>query len=318
MADILGIHHMTALSGPAQENLDFYSDVLGLRLVKLTVNFDDPGTYHLYYGDASGTPGTILTFFPYPNGYPGRPGAGQATVTTLSVPPGSMPFWVDRFRANEVDFDRPLNRGGMQSLAFRAPDGLLLELAASPDQASKDLWTASPVPTEARIGGIRSVTLVERDLGPTETILTDVLGFRKTAETGNRHRFEVAEGGAGKTVEVVVDPTGPSARGGHGSVHHIAFRVADDVAQAAAREELESKGFTVSQIRDRDYFRSIYFREPGGVLFEIATDTPGFTVDEPLESLGTALRLPKSYEAQRGQIQRVLPPLKLPTSKSVA
>lgn len=315
MAEILGIHHMTALSGPAQENLDFYSDVLGLRLVKLTVNFDDPGTYHLYYGDASGTPGTILTFFPYPNGYPGRPGAGQATVTTLSVPPGSMPFWVDRFRAHEVDFDRPLNRQGVQSLAFRAPDGLLLELAAAPDQVSKDLWTSSPVPTESRIGGIRSVTLVERELTPTMEILTGILGFRKTGETSNRHRFEVAEGGAGRTVEVVVDPTGPSARGGHGSVHHIAFRVANDEAQLAAREELEANGYTVSAIRDRDYFRSIYFREPGGVLFEIATDIPGFTVDEPLDALGTTLRLPKAHEPHRGQIQRVLPPLKLPVAK---
>lgn len=312
MVDILGIHHMTALSGPAQENLDFYTEVLGLRLVKLTVNFDDPGTYHLYYGDAQGHAGTILTFFPYPNGYPGRPGAGQATVTSLSVPAGSLSFWVDRFRANEVDFDRPLNRGGMQALSFRAPDGLLLELAASADHVPGELWGESPVPKEYRIGGIRSVTLVERELAPTERVLTEILGFRRTSEVNGRHRFEVAGGGCGKSIDLLVDSAGPSGRQGHGSVHHIAFRTPTYESQLDARAKLLDLGFHVSPVMDRDYFKSIYFREPGGVLFEIATDPPGFLLDESYETLGSGLRLPKRHAMNRGQIERVLPPLKLP------
>jgi len=312
MADILGIHHMSALSGPAQENLDFYSGVLGLRLVKLTVNFDDPGAYHLYYGDGAGTPGSLLTFFPYPDGYPGRPGAGQLTVTSLSVPAGSLGYWSERFRRFEVDFDRPVNRYGVQALSFRAPDGLLLELASSQDHVAGTSWTSSPIPEDFQIGLMRSVTLVQRELGPTERVLTSLLGFRKTAEFRNRHRFEVAEGGPSRTLDVVIDATGPSGRQGHGSVHHIAFRVADDEAQKAVREEVLALGFHVSPVMDRDYFRSVYFREPGGVLFEVATDPPGFTVDEPIDRLGSGLRLPKQYQLRRAQIERILPPLRLP------
>jgi glyoxalase family protein len=312
MADILGIHHMSALSGPAQETLDFYTEVLGLRLVKLTVNFDDPGAYHLYFGDGAGSPGTLLTFFPYPDGYPGRPGAGQATVTTLSVPVGSIPYWLERFRQEEVDFDRPANRQGIQYLSFRAPDGLLLELAASPDHLAPAPWRASPVPEEYRPGVMRSLTLVERNVEPTAAVLTELMGFTKTGEYGNRHRFELGEGGVGRTIDILHDPSGPSGRGGHGSVHHIAFRVADLEAQAVAREEVVARGLPVSQVRNRDYFQSIYFREPGGVLFEIATDGPGFAVDESPERLGSSLKLPKMHEPLRKKIERLLPALDLP------
>lgn len=315
MGDILGIHHMSALSGPAQENVDFYAGVLGLRLVKLTVNFDDPGAYHLYYGDGGGTPGSLLTFFPYPGGYPGRPGAGQATVTTLSVPAGTLSYWTDRFKTYDVDFDRAANRNGVQTLPFRAPDGLLLELAAAADHVPGVPWEQSPVPKQYQIGAMRSITLVERELGPTERILTQFLGFRKTAESGNRARFEIATGGVAKTLDVLVDPTGPAGRQGHGSVHHIAFRVADDATQAEFRDKLLAEGFHVSPVMNRDYFRSIYFREPGGVLFEIATDPPGFTVDESLEDLGTSLKLPVQYQPRRGQIERLLPNLNLPGRK---
>jgi len=315
MGGILGIHHMTAISGPAQENLDFYSGVLGLRLVKLTVNFDDPSAYHLYYGDGAGTPGTILTFFPYPDGYPGRPGRGQATVTSLSVPVTSLNYWADRFKQRDVDFDRPATRNGVPTLPFRAPDGLLLELVGSADHVPGEPWSGSPVRSEHAIGKMRSVTLSERDLEPTERVLVEQLGFRKTGERENRHRFEVGEGGSGRTIDIVIDTDGPNGRGGRGSVHHIAFRIADEQEQSQLRERLVDSGFHVSAVMDRDYFRSIYFREPGGVLFEVATDPPGFTVDEPLSALGTSLRLPKQYEEIRGQIQRALPPLKMPVAK---
>lgn len=315
MAEILGIHHMSALSGPAQETVDFYHQVLGMRLVKLTVNFDDPGAYHLYYGDGAGTPGSLLTFFPYPGGYPGRPGAGQATVTTLSVPPGSVAYWVDRFKRHDVDFDRPSNRQGLQFVTFRAPDGLLLELAAGADHLAPQPWSDSPVPEAYRPGLIRSVTLVEREIGPTEDVLIHLLGFRKTGEFGNRHRYEVAGGGVGNTIDLVEDPEGPSGRGGHGSVHHIAFRTANDETQEVARQEIVARGLPVTQVRDRDYFRSIYFREPGGVLFEIATDGPGFAVDEAPDALGTSLKLPVAHEVLRQRIERMLPTLKLPTNR---
>lgn len=317
MAEILGIHHMSALSGPAQETVDFYHGVLGLRLVKLTVNFDDPGTYHLYYGDGEGTPGSLLTFFPYPDGYPGRPGAGQATVTTLCAPAGSSAYWIDRFREHEVDFDRPANRQGVQIISFRAPDGLLLELSAGADYVPPADWADSPVPSDYRLGNVRSFTLVERTLGPTESVLCEVLGFHKTAESGNRHRYELGAGGPGRTIDVIEDPSGPSGRGGHGSVHHIAFRTAGEDTQEAARREIADRGLPVSLVRDRDYFKSIYFREPGGVLFEIATDGPGFAVDEDSAELGRTLKLPKAQEGFRKKIERVLPPLKLPASSIV-
>lgn len=312
MSGILGIHHMTALSGPAQENLEFYSGVLGLRLVKLTVNFDDPSAYHLYYGDASGTPGSLLTFFPYPNGYPGRPGSGQATVTSLSVPNGSLHYWVDRFRQEEVDFDRIANRGNTQILPFRAPDGLPLELVCSPEHIPGVGWSGSDVEPDSAIGGMRSVTLVVRELLPTATVLTEILGFRKTDERENRHRYEVADGGIGKTLEIIVDPAGPAGRPGHGSVHHVAFRIADGEEQLEKRNEVIQRHLGVTPVMDRDYFRSIYFREPGGILFEIATDGPGFAVDEPPEALGTSLRLPAKFESRRGQIEKALPTLELP------
>lgn len=317
MADILGIHHMTAISGPGQENLDFYTGVLGLRLVKLTVNFDDPSAYHLYYGDRHGSPGSILTFFPYPNGRPGRPGTGQATVTSLCAPAGSLPYWVDRFRKFEVDFDRPQNRYGAQTLPFRAPDGLLLEIVATPEPLPGTPWTGSEVPEENALVGMRSVVLVQKELAPTEQTLVKVLGFRKTAEWENRHRYEVGEGGCGRTIDVVIDPTGPTARSGHGSVHHVAFRIGSEEAQCALREELIGNDYKVSNVRDRDYFRSIYFREPGGVLFEVATDQPGFTVDEPESEFGTRLMLPKQFELHRRQIERVLPPLNLPAATNL-
>lgn len=311
MAEVLGIHHMSAVSGPGQENVDFYSGVLGLRLVKLTVNFDDPGAYHLYYGDADGNPGTLVTFFPYPNGHPGRPGAGQATVTHLSIPQGATGFWVDRFRKFEVDFDRPYSRENSETIRFRGPDGLLLELIAGPLHLPVHRWPGASIPQEASIGRIMTITLIERKLEPTQTILQDVLGFKLISEKHGRFRFGVGAGGPGEVVEIIVDPDGPASRPGHGSIHHIAFRVASIADQAVVANLATEKGLRVSQVMDRDYFKSVYFREPGGVLFEVATDGPGFTIDEPFETLGRRLMLPKRLEPGRLQIERALPNLEL-------
>lgn len=300
MAGVLGIHHISATCGPAQENLDFYARVLGMRLVKQTVNYDDPAAYHLYYGDPAGTPGSLLTFFPYPAGYPGRPGSGQATVTSLAVPMGSLGAWLEAFKANEVDHDRVVNRSGTQALPFRAPDGLLLELVASPDHVGGG----------KSVSGIRASTMVVRELAPTEAVLVGLLGMRKTMERENRHRYEMGEGGPGKIVRLIVDDQGLAGRGGHGSVHHVAFRVPDEEALIEKRLELVERGFHATEVRDRTYFKSVYFREPGGILLELATDGPGFAVDEPSDELGKRLCLPKNLEDRRWQIQRALEPLR--------
>lgn len=307
MCNVLGIHHMSAISGPAQENLDFYVGVLGLRLVKLTVNFDDPTAYHLYYGDGVGTPGTLLTFFPYPGGHPGRPGAGQTTVIHLSIPHGSMQFWTQRFQGFDVDYDRPQSREGVDSMRFRAPDGLQLELVATRAYQAPIRWTGSPVASERAIGGIQAVTLVERELGPTQLILEKIFGFRLAGEKGGRYRFELEDGGVGKSLYVVIDRDGLAGRQGHGGVHHVAFRVPSEEVQMDLRLQVIRAGLSVSAVLDREYFRSIYFREPGGVLFEIATDEPGFLVDENADELGSRLQLPRQFESFRVQIERSLP-----------
>jgi len=303
---------MSAISGPAQENLDFYTGVLGLRLVKLTVNYDDPTAYHLYYGDGLGNPGTLLTFFPYPDGHPGRPGAGQATVTQLAIPRDSMSYWIERFRNSEVDFDRPTTREGKETVRFRAPDGLLLELTTERSGRVVESWPEAPVPPSKAIIGIAGITLVERGLCATRNVLEGILGFRYVGELSGRHRFQTDSGSIGQVVDIVVDPEGLGGRQGHGSVHHIAFRVADADSQAGWKTLLAENGLTVSPVMDRNYFHSIYFREPGGVLFEIATDSPGFLVDETKETLGRSLRLPPHLQESRSQIARNLPRLEFP------
>jgi glyoxalase family protein len=299
---ILGLHHMTAICGPSQENVDFYCGVLGLRLVKLTVNFDDPTAYHLYYGDAKGSPGTILTFFPYPDGYPGRTGTGQATVTTLCIPPGSLRYWTERLRANSVDIEATRGR----TIEFMAPDGLKLRLVADPTHEPGAVWENSPVPGEHAIGAMRAITIEEEVAWPTKKLLTELLEMVEVDE--NTLGFEGSPG----RIEILERPTGPHSRGGRGSVHHIAFRTPTDETQLEMRERLLQSGYHVSPVMNRDYFKSIYFREPGGVLFEIATDPPGFSVDEPEESLGSSLRLPAQYEPARAQIEKALGELKIP------
>lgn len=306
MPDILGLHHMSAICGDAQENLDFYTGVLGLRLVKLTVNFDDPGAYHLYYGDAAGTPGSILTFFPYPGGRQGVPGVGQATITSLSVPPASLGYWRGRLEGLTIPSDDE------NAIDFSDPDGLLLRLVGDPGYRLAAPWERSDVPPEHQIGGMHSVTLQEAEVERTAALLMRMLGFEHDEEfEGAEYWFDVDGGGQGKRILVSTSGFGPG-RPGRGTVHHVAFRTPDDATQLAKRADLAEVGANVTEVRDRDYFHSVYFREPGGILFEIATDPPGFTVDEAPEALGTTLRLPATYEPRRAEIESALPKLRLP------
>ena len=274
--EISGIHHITAIAGDPQKNLDFYAGVLGLRLVKLTVNYDDPGTYHLYYGDYSGHPGTILTFFPWRGVPKGRAGAGQLTVTSFAAPEGSLAYWTDRLRSHDVAVGRPVERFGERALSFRDPDGMALELVESAD--------AGTDPTAIR--GFHSATLAVSRLDASAKLLTGDMGFRKVAQEANRHRFATGEGKAHQIVDLVETPREQRGSQGAGSVHHIAWRVPTDAEQVEWRSDLLATGLEVTPVIDRTYFHSIYYREPSGILFEIATDPPGFTVDEPLESLG--------------------------------
>jgi glyoxalase family protein len=312
---IPGIHHVTAIATDAQTNLDFYTGVLGLRLVKRTVNFDDPGTWHLYYGDATGRPGTILTFFPWPLARRGSRGAGQATATAFAVPAGSLDFWRRRLAGEGIVVDDPHRRFDEEVLTFLDPDGLKLELVEDPGAAGRPPWADGPLPDRHAVRGFHSVTLAERRLAATADLLTAGLGFRPAGEEGRRFRFAAggtAAGEAGSRVDLVVSPEEPPGRVAAGTVHHVAWRTADDAAQLAWRADLLARGLGVTPVQERQYFRSIYFREPGGVLFEIATDGPGFTLDEPAAELGSALRLPPWLEPRRDRIAAALPPLAAP------
>ncbi|MEH3145641.1 MAG: ring-cleaving dioxygenase [Methylobacterium frigidaeris] len=304
-----GLHHVTALSGPAARNVDFYTRVLGLRLVKRTVNFDDPGTWHLYYGDEAGQPGTILTFFPIAHAAPGRVGLGETQETAFRVPRAAIGWWTHRFVEKGVSHEGPVQVFGEPVLRFRDPDGMMLALVGSDGAGDEPGWSTSGVPEEAAIRGFHGVTLLLREAGPTAAILTDVLGFSETGREGSAIRFGSGTSPGGFVTLRAVGEFLPG-RAGAGSVHHVAFRAADDAAQAAMVERLrERHGLAVTEQRDRNYFRSVYFREPGGVLFEIATDVPGFAVDEPLESLGRTLKLPAGLERHRAEIEGVLPSL---------
>jgi glyoxalase family protein len=306
-----GIHHVTAIAGDPQANVDFYVGMLGLRLVKKTVNFDDPGTYHLYYGDGEGTPGSIMTFFPWPGAPRGRIGAGQLTVTSFSVPAPSLGYWTERLVEAGVRFEKPEDRFGETVLRIADPDDLRLELVAAAEDG-REGWVDGPVPAENAVRGFHHVTLAVADPSRTARLMTDTLGFRQTGEAEGRTRYEAGEGGPGNTVDVA-DGTGfPRGMMGVGTVHHVAFRAPDEETQLALREEVGALGYDVTPVLDRNYFRSIYFREPGGVLFEIATDPPGFAVDEEPEHLGETLKLPPWLEPRRGRLEERLPPLRIP------
>src|ERR687897_1573017 len=310
-----GIHHVTAISGEPQRNVDFYVGLLGLRLVKKTVNFDDPGTYHLYYGDGAGSPGSIMTFFPWAGAPQGRIGAGQLTVTSFSFPAASLGYWTERLVEGGVRFEKPEDRFGETVLRFPDPDGLRLELVAAGEDR-REGWAEGPAPAEHAVRGFHHVTLAVADPSRTAELMTGTLGFRNTSEAEGRTRYEAGEGGPGTTVDVA-DGTGfPRGTMGVGTVHHVAFRVPDEETQLELREEVGALGYNVTPVLDRNYFRSIYFREPGGVLFEIATDPPGFAVDEEPEHLGTHLKLPPWLEIRRERLEEVLPPLQVPAGES--
>ncbi|WP_201403239.1 ring-cleaving dioxygenase [Kaistia sp. 32K] len=305
-----GIHHVTAISGPARRNLGFYAGILGLRLVKKTVNFDDPGTYHFYYGDEAGHPGTLLTFFPWETASKGQVGTGETFETAFRVPAAAIGYWAQRFVEKGVAHETPARRFGEPVLSFRDPDGMRLALVGVAGAESEPGREAADIPAEMAIRGFHSVTLLIEDAQPTGGILADVFGFAETASEGTTVRYQVAGEGQGGIVDLRVAPGFPRGNLGAASVHHVAFRAADDAAQAAMVERLVANhGLRTTRQKDRAYFRSVYFHEPNGVLFEIATDVPGFAVDEPLAGLGQSLKLPAFLEPRRATLERVLPDL---------
>ncbi|MCB1495039.1 MAG: ring-cleaving dioxygenase [Bauldia sp.] len=305
-----GIHHVTAIAGRASRNLDFYTRVLGLRLVKKTVNFDDPLTWHLYFGDEAGNPGTILTFFPWEHAAPGRRGVGETSETAFRVPAVSIGHWLHRFIEHGVSHDAPAKRFGEPVLRFTDPDGTSLALVGVAGAEAEAARTGGGIPAEHAIRGFHGVTLMLGEAAPTAAILTDVLGFVAAGREGGIHRFRAEGAKAGGIVDIHEVGGFLAGRSGRGSVHHVAFRAADDEAQSAMAERLADEfRLWPTEQKDRKYFRSVYFREPGGVLFEIATDLPGFAVDEAPEALGSALQLPSFLEPDRAGIVAALVPL---------
>ncbi len=304
-----GIHHVTAIAGDPQANFDFYAHVLGLRLIKRTINFDDPGTYHLYYGDGVGSPGTILTFFPWPHAARGRVGSGQAAALALSVPPHALPFWRDRFTHYSIPFGEGDPRFGALALTLEDPHGLPLEIVASRQPDPRLGWPEGPIAPEYALRGVESVTLSLADPTQTDLLLTDLLGFRTLGSEGRRTRYALANGQPGAFLDVLHAPSMPAGTSGAGTIHHVAFRTHDDDRQNLWMAALKEADVPVSPVRDRQYFHSLYFHEPGRVLFEIATDTPGFATDEEMAHLGERLCLPAWLEPQRALVESSLPPL---------
>jgi len=307
---ILGIHHITAIAGDAKRNFNFYANILGLRFIKKTVNFDDPGTYHFYFGDEVGSAGTILTFFPWGEGIPqGRRGAGMATEIGYSVPKGSLEFWVERFEKYNVIYNKPAEKFGERYLTFLDPDGLKLELIEQNTEDTRKPWETDEVKAAHATRGFHNVTLTLNSITGTAAVLTDIFGYKLVGQEGNRYRYAtdaVEQASIVDLVELEAEKLGHVA---NGTVHHVAFRVKNDEILMHFREKVVEKNLNITPQIDRQYFHSLYFREPGGVLFEIATDNPGFTIDEPLEELGKGLKLPAQYESRRGDIEAHLVPI---------
>lgn len=309
---IPGLHHVTAISGPPQANVDFYVGTLLQRLVKKTVNFDDPGTYHLYYGNQNAEPGSILTFFPFNDAGPGRAGPGMASAVAYAVPKGGLNAWMMALADAVVDFDGPFERFGEQVIALTDPDGLRIELIETDCGTGRSTSTGdTPVDD-----GFHSVTLWPETPDRTARLLTDVFGYASAGEASQggetRYRFIANGQGRGSAIDLITSGAASIGRQGAGSIHHVAFRAENDEAQMGWQETLRSQGFDVTPQIDREYFNAIYFREPGGVLFEIATDPPGFATDEAMDALGQELKLPAQHERLRDQIERILPPVTIP------
>ena len=307
--EILGIHHITAIAGNAQKNYDFYTRVLGLRLIKKTVNFDDPHTYHFYYGDEQGNPGSILTFFPWEGIMAGRRGTRQATEIGYSVPAGSLNFWQKRLEDNNVIYNKPAEKFGERYLTFLDPDGLKFELTEAKITDQRVQWTTDQVGKENAIHGFHHVTITTNKKDGTAAVLTGVFGYKLAQAEINRFRYITDAVEFAAIVDLVEAPGESAGHGAGGSVHHVAFRVKDEDSLMYFRDKIVAMGLNITEKIDRNYFYSLYFREPGGVLFEIATDNPGFTVDEPQEELGKNLKLPAQYESQRAEIEEILPKL---------
>jgi len=307
---ILGIHHITAIAGDAKRNFYFYANILGLRFIKKTVNFDDPGTYHFYFGDEIGTAGTILTFFPWGEGIPqGRRGAGMATEIGYSVPKGSLEFWIERFEKYNVIYNKPAEKFGERYLTFLDPDGLKLELIEQNTEDTRKPWETDEVKAAHATRGFHNVTLTLNSITGTAAVLTDIFGYKLVGQESNRYRYATDAIDQASIVDLVELPAEKHGHVANGTVHHVAFRVLNDEILMHFREKVAEKNLNITPQIDRQYFHSLYFREPGGVLFEIATDNPGFTIDETLEDLGKGLKLPAQYESRRADIEAHLVPI---------
>lgn len=306
---ILGLHHITAIAGDAQRNYDFYAKTLGIRMVKKTVNFDDPQTYHFYFGDEYGTPGTIITFFPWTRVRQGKNGAGMATEIGYSVPTGSLDFWKARFEKLNVRHDVISERFGEKHLAFQDPDGLWLNLIEVKHDDRKG-WHTDELKADVAIKGFHTVTLTLKNIQATAAILTEVFGYKQKEQDGNLYRYQTDAVENAAYIDLLESPQAQRGLNAGGTNHHIAFRVENDEILMKIREKIVARGLHITEKIDRDYFFSLYFREPGGVLFEIATDNPGFATDETLENLGSTLQLPDQFEHMREQIEKGLPEIK--------
>ncbi len=317
MHSVNGLHHITAISGPAQENVDFYAGVLGMRLVKKSVNQDDPGTYHLFYADAEGHPGSDLTFFPWAHMAPPRAGHGLATEVSLEIPPGSLDYWGTRLQRYAVRIDSAGTRFGAPVLTLTDPHGMQVALVEGPSGSSRAFapWSGSPVPADRQVRGLYGAQVLERHAAATTRFLTEVLGFERLGDENGWTRFGFA--GAAGIIDVRESPDARRGAWGVGAIHHLAWRVDDGAHQLAMRQQIESAGVQPTPVIDRFWFQSVYFKEPGGVLFELATDGPGFAVDEDPAHLGEALVLPPWLETSRAQIESVLPALTLPQARAV-
>ena len=309
---ISGLHHITVIAGDPQENLDFYVGVMGMRLVKKTVNQDVPGTYHLFYADGEAHAGSDLTFFPWPDMAPGRAGVGLTVEVALAVPVGSLEYWAERLAAHGVKVGKPVERFGEQALTFADPHGVALALVETGDRREFAPWAGSPVPERHQIRGLHGARLLERNAGPTVKLLIETLGFEAAGEEDGWRRFALPGTRSGRVLDLKELPDGARGTWGTGSVHHVAWRVPDEPTQLAVQHRLFEANRQPTPVIDRFWFKSVYFREPGGVLFEVATDGPGFAVDEPLSELGGTLVLPPWLEPQRKRIEATLPPLKNP------
>ena len=312
-ATIPGIHHVTCITGDVQKCVDFYVTVLGLRFIKKSINQDLPDTYHIYFGDLVGSPGTAMTFFGWPTWPKRRAGSGQITTVSFSVPPGSLDFWKSRLRKLGVEAGAT-SRFGTDAVVLSDPDGIELELVAQATDQPWVPWPDGPVGPDHAIRGFHSVTMTIAETAATFDLLTKTLGFRKAGQEGRRTRFETDKGGPHSMVDVVAAPESPVGEESVGTVHHVAWRAPGEADQIAWREALVEVGHNVTPVIDRYYFKSIYSREPGGVLFEIATDGPGFTVDETVESLGSSLSLPPWFQVRRDRLDETLPHIVVPTT----